>query len=312
MSERKKETFKITKELDGQKTTTEYAVLDPRPVDAREAQKLYNATFAEVLGNGGLLRQRLSTYMREQGLWDDAKEAKQTELVEKLNELELTLQRGGIKLQKARELALDMRRTRAELRTLIAERNELDTSTAEGQAENARFNALVARCLVYNESGEPVYKDVDDYLEHGGDEEAFAGAQALASMLYSLDKNHDATLAENKFLKKWRFVDDEYRLVNKDGHLVDTEGRLINEDGHYVDENDNLVDVNGNPVDDDGNYKVESSPFLDDDGNPLPDPDAEPESEPEAEEEPAPTKVKTKTKTAPPKDEKPEAKTASE
>jgi len=128
---------------------------------------------------------------------------------------------------------------------------------------------------VYNETGEPVFKDLDDYLENGDKEEAFRGAEILAAMMFQLDKNHEAGLPENKFLKKWKFVDEELRLVNKNGHLIDTEGRLINDDGHYVDEAGELVDVEGRRVDDEGNYQVEQAPFLDDDGNPLSDPDAE-------------------------------------
>ena len=128
---------------------------------------------------------------------------------------------------------------------------------------------------MYNESREPVYKDVDDYLTHGADEVAFMGAQTLASMMFQLDKNHDANLPENKFLSRWHFVDDKLRLVNKNGHLVDVDGRLLNEEGHYVDEAGELVDINGRRVDREGNYVVESQPFLDDDGNPLPEPEAQ-------------------------------------
>ncbi len=281
MSEKQKETFRVDEK--------EYAVLRPKPQDSREAQKVYNATFAELLSSGGLLRQRLGDYMRDQGLWDDKKEAQQRKLVETINETELKLQRGGIKLSEARELALNIRRARMELRNLISRRNELDVNTVEGQAENARFNVLVTRCLVYNDTGKPVYKDVDDYLENGSDEAAFLGAQTLAEMMYQLDKNHEASLPENKFLKEWKFVNEDLRLVNKEGHLVDTEGRLINDDGHYVDKDGNLVDINGNPVDKDGNYQVDQQPFLDDDGNPITnevEPEAKPKAEPKSKTEP--------------------------
>ena len=234
-----------------------------------------SSAFAAALSSGGLLRQRVSTYMRQQGLWDDKKEAEQKELITNINNLEMTLQSGGIKLTRARKVALNMRHLRFQLRELIAKKNELDVTTAEGQAENARFNSLVSRCLVYNDTGEPVYKDVDDYLVNGDQECAFTGAQILATMMFQLDKNHEASLPENKFLKRWQFVDDDLRLINKDKQFIDTEGRLINEDGHYVDEAGELVDIEGRPIDKDGNYRVEQAPFLDDDGNPLSDPDAQ-------------------------------------
>lgn len=296
MSERKKETFDIVEKIvkDGETTTktTKYAIVEPKPCDGREGQKVYNSAFSAALSSNALLRQKLGTHMREQGLWDEKKEQQQKNLIDKLNKIELTLKKGGIKLTEARELAIDMRRVRLDLRQLIAKRNELDAATAEGQAENARFNALVSLCLVYNESGEPVYKSLDNYLENSDDEAAFEGAQTLASMMFELDKNHDAGLPENKFLSRWKFVDEELRLVNKDGHLVDTEGRLINEEGFYVDAEGGLVDMNGTKVDKDGNYAVESSPFLDDKGNELADPDA---PQPMAK---AKAKVKAKAKSA--------------
>lgn len=288
MSKSKKETFQVTKkDNDGKTKETEYAVLTPSPADGREAQKVYNATFSAALSSGGLLRKRVGTYMREQGLWDDAKEAEYKDLAHSINEMELKIQAGNIKLTTARELAIDMRRARFDMRELLAQKNELDVSTVEGQAENARFNVLVSRCLVYNETGKPVYADMDDYLENGDAEEAWTGAEKLAKMLYQLDKYSEHKLPENQFLTRWKFIDEELRLVNKDGHLVDTEGRFINADGHYVDENDELIDIEGRPVDDKGNYRVEQAPFLDDDGKPL----AEPEVDTIAE---APVKPKRK------------------
>ncbi len=271
MKEFKKEVFTLeNKDQSNDKVTkTEYAVVTPKPVDGRKAQEAYNAAFAAALKSGGLLRQRLTAYMREQGLWNDEKETLQRNLIEKLSEHEIKLKKGGIKLNEARGVAMDMRQVRAELRRLISERNELDVNTVEGQAENARFNALVARCLVYNDTGKPVYSDADDYLTHGTDEVAYKGAQVLANLLYQVDDNYESSLPENQFLKRFKFIDDDLRFRNKEGNLVDEDGRLINEDGHYVDNEGNLVDINGNRVDDKGNYIVESQPFLDDDGNPI-------------------------------------------
>ena len=91
-------------------------------------------------------------------------------------------------------------------------------------------------------------------------------------------------LEENKFLQEFKYVDDELRFINEDGHTVDSEGRLTNEDGRYIAyENDEDYKERKNPyfVNKDGEKVVEKgdewvkesiverSPFLDEDDNPI-------------------------------------------
>jgi len=286
MNTQNKEVFKVT--IDSKEK--ELCVRRPGPAEGRKAQTHYNQTFAAALQSGGLLRARVDGYMREQGLWDDKKEAQQRDLMKKLSDLELRIKQGGIKLTEAKKLALQMRELRGKFRELLSQRNSLDVNTVEGQAENARFNALVSLCLVYNDSGEPVYKSVDDYLEHAGDDAAFTGAVKLGQLLFRLDKDYEANLPENQFLKRFHFVDGDLRLINKDGKLVDEDGRLIDEEGRFINAAGEYVDRDGRRVDDDGNLVIseeEVKPFLDDDGNPIveatePPPPVEPASAPAA------------------------------
>ena len=245
-----------------------YAVLNPTAKANEDAGMEYNRVFSKALLSGALLRERLDQFMREQGLWDDKKEEAYVNLLKKLSKQEKSLQSGGIKLSEARQLALEMRTIRAALQTLIAEKNTLDTNTAQGQAENARFNNLLVSCLVYNDTGEKVFADVDDYsTEESG--LSVSAAEHFANMYFGLDKNYEKNLPENKFLVEYNFADDENRLINSDGQLVDFEGKLINENGRYIDEDGNFIDVDGNRVTEEGDYIIEFKPFLDDDGNPL-------------------------------------------
>lgn len=272
MTTKQKETFKVTKtsEAEGQPDKVlDLAIIPPSPAHGRKAQAEYNKTFAAALSAGGLLRARVEAYMREQKLWDDDKDKKTEEFRTQLNALELKLAKGGMKASEGRTLALEMRRVRWDFRQHLSVRTQLDVNTVEGQAENARFNSLVSQCLVYNDSGEPYYQDLDDYLAHADQEEAFQGAQMLGKMMWEIDKDFDNNLPENKFLKSYGFVNESLSLVNKTGHLIDTDGRLINDKGEWVNEKDELVDKNGVRVDKDGGYLVEAAPFLDDDGKPI-------------------------------------------
>jgi hypothetical protein len=122
---------------------------------------------------------------------------------------------------------------------------------------------------VYNETKQPYFKNLEDYLSRSNEPVAILAAQHLANMLYGLDNDYEKNLPENKFLKKFKFVDDNLRLINDKGKLVDEEGRLVDENGRYINEAGEFIDRHGNRVDDKGEYVVEHKPFLDDDGNPI-------------------------------------------
>ena len=162
-----------------------------------------------------------------------------------------------------------MKKNREDLRELISVKTNLDTHTAEGQADNARFNYLVSVCTVYKDNSKPYFTNYEDYNNRSTDIVAILGAQNLAGMLYGLENDYEEKLPENKFLKQYKFVDDKLRLINKDGKLVDSEGRLIDENGRFINDSGEFVDKSGNLVDKQGDYIVEFQPFLDDNGNPV-------------------------------------------
>lgn len=247
----------------------EFLVKLPNLDQQREGQKEYNRAWTDAVKSGALLRSKLEDFMKEQNLWDKDKEKEVTELGRAINQKEQVLAKGGIKLSEAKETALELKKLRSDLRELISKRMELDVHTAEGQADNARFNYWVSTCLVYNDTKKPVFSDLDDYLTHSSKEHAVTGASKLAELLYNLNSDFEDKLEENQFLKEFNFVDDKGRLINEDGHLIDSEGKLIDEEGYYVDTEGKRVDVDGNPIDDEGNYKFERQPFLDDEGNPV-------------------------------------------
>jgi hypothetical protein len=110
---------------------------------------------------------------------------------------------------------------------------------------------------------------MEDYLNRSTETVALVGAQNLANMLYGLDNDYESNLPENKFLKKFKFVDDRLRYIDKKGRLIDSEGRLVDDQGRFIDEEGNFVDKYGNRVDVDGEYIVDPQPFLDENGNPI-------------------------------------------
>lgn len=244
-------------------------VRSPSLNDQREAQKIYNQAFTDAIKSKSVVRAKLDDLLEDQGLWNTEKQKTFTDLQKELLDGEKKLAKGGFSLNEAKDLAIRMKVVRDEIRDLISVRTSLDNHSAEGQADNARFNYLVSVCVVYNDSKEPVFTNLEDYMNRSTEEVAILGAQNLANMVYGLDNDYESNLPENKFLKKYKFVDDKLRLVDKKGRLVDAEGRLINEDGRYIDEQGSFIDKYGNKVDKDGEYVVEPQPFLDDNGQPI-------------------------------------------
>lgn len=261
----KTKTFKATVD----NVEKEFLVKTPSLTDQREAQKVYNQAFTDAVKSKSVVRAKLDDLLQDQGLWNDEKQAKFTSLQKELLDGEKRLAKGGFSLNEAKDLAIKMKAIRDEIRDLISVRTSLDNHSAEGQADNARFNYLVSVCVVYNDTKQPYFNSMEDYLNRATDNVAILGAQALANMMYGLDNDYEAGLPENKFLKKYKFVDDKLRLIDKKGRLIDAEGRLIDEGGRFIDESGNFIDKYGNRVNEDGDYVVEPQPFLDDDGKPI-------------------------------------------
>ena len=278
------------------------AVLKPKSNHLREAQVAYNRAFRDALESGALLRQKLEDHMREQGIWDDTKQKQYDDVNKTILEGEKKLAKGGISLSEAKTLALDMRVAIGELRDLIAERTVLDGNTAEGQADNARFNALIGECVVSSDNNNvKKFETLEDYDTVASQPWAVEAASQLANMLYDLDPNYDNNLPENKFLKDYSFVNEDLRLVNDDGHLVDSQGRLINEEGRFIAYDDKgeeyFIDIEGNTLTEEGDYVVEFQPFLDDSGKPINKPGEETETATATKKKRATRKKKTEEET---------------
>lgn len=265
-NEVKTETITVT--VDGKDIVL--MVRSPSVQDHREAQKVYNRAFTESIKGQCIVRAKLDDVLRDQGLWDDSRQKQLNDLQNKILEGEKKLTKGGIKLKEARQIALEMKETRDEIRELISVRTNLDSNTAEGQADNARFNYLVSACVVYKDNESKGYfENLEDYLNRIDDPAALKGAQVLANMIYGLDNDYEKNLPENKFLLKFKFINNKLRLIDDKGRYIDRDGRLVDEIGRFVNDTGEYVDKDGNRVDKQGDYLIDHEPFLDDEGKPI-------------------------------------------
>jgi hypothetical protein len=282
---------RLVKSTDNEGNPVEVVVKRPDAGDYRDSQVAYNKEFRKALDSGGLLRHKLVEYMEEQGIWSEDKQKKNDEYVAKIRTKEEKLKGGGIKLSDAKEIAMELRNDRAAFQAFLAERNALDGNSVEGQADNARFADLILRCVKNASTKLPLFASQDDYDAVSTEPYVIEACGELANMLYGLDPDYAQNLEENKFLKEFKFVNDDLRLVDNDGNFVDIDGKLLNEDGRYIayrtekgrknKDPDELYFVNreGEEVievtNSDGEKEwikkdlAERKPFLDDDGSPI-------------------------------------------
>lgn len=260
------------KEVEVKEGNVTVLVRTPTKKNKDDAQLVFISAWRKAVDNNAVLREKLSDYLTTQGLWDDRKQKKYEEIMKEIGDKSLQLNKGNIPFKKAVEIAFKVKELREEFKNLITIQTSYDQYTAEGLADNARFDYFVTVCVLDPTTKLPVFKDLEDYNERGAEPWAVKAATQLGAMLYGLDPDYEENLPENKFLKKYKVVDSDGRLVNKQGHLirVDSNGveRLIDKDGNLIayDESGNAYEINedGTPKE-----KIEQLPFLDDEGNPI-------------------------------------------
>jgi hypothetical protein len=250
----------------------EYVVNEPTFDQYNEADKIEKRTFNQELLENGLLRQQVDVELKKRGLWSDEQEQEFRTLSTELNDSEFRLESGGIKLTNAKELALDMRVNRGRMVDMLTSRANLDSATCEGIAADKRFKYLLIQCLVYKDSGESCFQDIFQLDRPENFAVVNKGSEELFSVLNG-SHNTDESLPENKFLKKYGFVNDELSLIDKDGRLIDRNDKHINEYGKFIkwtsEKTSILVDIDGREIDKDGNFVVDFVLFLDEEGSPI-------------------------------------------
>ena len=222
-------------------------VKEPTRDDWNDASIEYSLVLKKALDKKVYLRQDLDKKLKELGLWDEDKQAASEKIAEEINKTETKLNKGGLTLKEARKVAIELKNLRQALREIISIKLSFDEATAEGLAENARFDYMIAMNIFDPVSRQRKFNSVEEYNKVATQPWAIKAATEIANLYYKLSKN-----PEDSFLEKFKMVDSEGRLINKNGHLidVDSEGveRLIDKEGYYIayDSNGEVYNINRN------------------------------------------------------------------
>ena len=121
MSVKKKE---VTVKVDG--VETRYFVKTPNANELTRAQIESNKVFRMALENGSLVRSKLNDYLKDNGLWDDAKQKQVEKMAEEIYAKEKILAAGGIKRSEAKSICLAIRELRAKQAILLYNQRQYD------------------------------------------------------------------------------------------------------------------------------------------------------------------------------------------
>jgi hypothetical protein len=220
----------VSKDNAGKEVTL--IIKKPNHMQMTEAQFYAATIFKKARESGMVLRANLDEWLREQNLWTDKDKQEVEELEKKIEEgvnlLKTKKHPDGqpVKLSEGRQIAVDMSLARFKLQLLYGKKQSYDEFTVEGAVDNARFDFLVSSC-VYDEEGNRLFTDVEDYYSRKAEPHIAEAAGKLAAMTFEMDDDWQKKLPENEFLLKYKFVNDELKFVDKDGNPVNMRGEPI-------------------------------------------------------------------------------------
>lgn len=259
---------------DQNSTSISLDVRKPTSVERNTANMKRARAWHEAVESKVIMRDKLDFLLRDDSVWGETRQNKFTTLKKTIreNEIKLLSEKGsGLTKVDLKVLAIATIKLRNELISLSTQRNSIDNNTAESIANQTEFNYLISFCTVYNSgvyAGKPYFTSYDNFVERQNEQVAIDASNKLYELLYEdapEEKIVEEDSTEIKFLKKYHFIDESGRLINKEGKLIDESGRLINEDGRYIDTNGDFIDFDGNKVDEKGNFVVTEVPFDEND-----------------------------------------------
>jgi hypothetical protein len=124
---------------------------------------VYRQTFSTAIRAGVLTSAEANKILKERSIWDDSKELEAAKLREDIRKSEEALKDPGLSNPDGKELCDKLRKLRGDLNDLTALYTSVSDNTAEQVAAEARNKFMASECVVYNDSGERVFKSAEEF-----------------------------------------------------------------------------------------------------------------------------------------------------
>ena len=223
---------KFNVEKDGE--TIYLCVREPEHSDIEISDQYYAAKVASLMrkpkDQRPLLRDQLEKYLKDEGIWTEEDQNKIDELNEEVSEGLKKLRKGGITDLEGRELAIGIFEKRNQIANIRYKRRIFDEATIEAMSEQEKLDYLTYSCTVYEDSGNPYWSSFEEMKSDKGNEIFEKASQFIYEIAYGIDSDFEKKLPENRWLKKYNFLDEDLNFIDrKTGKNVDRGYRAIEE-----------------------------------------------------------------------------------
>lgn len=167
---------------------------------------IYREYFSKAIRSGIMTNAEANKLLKERGLWGAEQESELMDLRIKLGELEEQI--SGADRQTGISIYSEIKDLRARIAEINSIRSSIADNTAESVAAEMRTQFFASECVVYNDSGKRVFKDLTDFLCRLDEPLAIESyRQALISNFEHLlgvkvPVDADNTLPEDRWLEK--------------------------------------------------------------------------------------------------------------
>lgn len=233
-------------------------VIAPNASVSREAEKIYHKTLVNGMRDNMPVMAEIDEFLEKRFPLEEERREREV-VINEINDKQTALLSGRLGDQKltreeGRKIAIEIMGLRDRLMLQNQARTALYSVTAERAADLARTNYLLYLCILNNSTRKPYFVSYEDYEEHKDSNlvlEAVKAFRDLTTVAY--DEQDDP---EVKWLKKYKFMNEDGRFIDNKGRLVDADYRLIDKDGRYINEAGEFVNKFGQRVDEKGQLLI--------------------------------------------------------
>ena len=202
-------------EVDGKK----FFAKKPTAAQKQQAQRLHTQAFYQALNGGAMFKEEMYNLLKSRNIID---EVEMSIIRQKIEDLEKKLAAGGIELNEAKEIALDLRKTRNELLLKNLILSSFYSETVESQADAISSEYLTSVCICHQD-GRAVCKDLTDFLNKQEQPEIIEGSIKFNELMYGSNKDYSKNLPENQFLIKYGFMNEDFEMLDENGTPIKNE-----------------------------------------------------------------------------------------